>query len=283
MAKRYITPSDINAAPEDHEHSADEITSGLLALARLGSGSPDAGDYLRGDGAWSDLTAAVQAIVGSATGFSSGDLKVSARATPESGWSLCDAGTLSRTTEASLFNAITVATTGTTVNGSATVTVASSANMAVGDPVEGPGIAIGTTILTVNSGTQITLSANAGAGAGAGTIRALAYGQGNGTTTFNKPGFRGRAILAAGSGPGLTARRRGEQGGAESVALALAEMPAHTHSTGFSRPSDVSVTGGGNRINGAGTDVSIATDSKGSGTAHNNMSPYGVANVFIKL
>ena len=48
----------------------------------------------------------------------------------------------------------------------------------------------------------------------------------NGLTT---PDLRGRFILSSGSGSGLTGRTVGQTGGAETVALTEAQMPAHSH------------------------------------------------------
>lgn len=47
---------------------------------------------------------------------------------------------------------------------------------------------------------------------------------------FALPDLRGRAPIGAGTGPGLTARARGELGGQESVELLITQIPAHTHS-----------------------------------------------------
>ncbi|EEI92879.1 phage Tail Collar Domain protein [Sphingobacterium spiritivorum ATCC 33300] len=60
------------------------------------------------------------------------------------------------------------------------------------------------------------------------SILGTTYG-GNGTTTFGLPDFQGRTIIGAGSGPGLTPRIIGEQGGAANVMLTLPEMTAHNH------------------------------------------------------
>lgn len=55
------------------------------------------------------------------------------------------------------------------------------------------------------------------------------YG-GDGRTTFGLPDMRGRIPIHAGSGPGLSPRRLGAKGGAESVTLTTNQLPNHTHS-----------------------------------------------------
>ena len=71
------------------------------------------------------------------------------------------------------------------------------------------------------------------------------FGDGNGSTTFNVPDFRGRAALGTGTGAGdaaseaasgeepagtaLTARNLGAWGGQETMAITEANMFAHTH------------------------------------------------------
>lgn len=52
------------------------------------------------------------------------------------------------------------------------------------------------------------------------------------------------------------------------TALTIAQMPAHTHNTGFLQNANTATTGSANRLGGAGTTVSIATDSVGSGSTH---------------
>lgn len=54
------------------------------------------------------------------------------------------------------------------------------------------------------------------------------YG-GDGRTTFALPDLRGRVIIGAGNGPGLTSFREGQKGGAETVTLTAGQLPPHTH------------------------------------------------------
>ncbi len=105
-----------------------------------------------------------------------------------------------------------------------------------------------------------------------------AYGVGDGATTFNLPDFRGRSIIGAGTGSGLTARARGASGGAESHPLTSGENGAHTHGTYCS-----SNTAAGGTINGSGNgSFTVVAGRSGSGTAHNNMQPWGCAFIIIK-
>lgn len=110
--------------------------------------------------------------------FEAGDLKVSARSTPSTGWLLCDGTAYSRTTYDALF------------------------------------AAIGET-----------------------------WGAGDGSTTFNVPDLRGRGVIGAGTGTGLTARTLGANVGAETV-----DTTSHTH-TGPSHTHSVS---GATQINSVG-------------------------------
>lgn len=49
-------------AAASHSHSGSDITSGTVAAARLGSGTPSANNVLRGDGSWGDLPAAATGV-----------------------------------------------------------------------------------------------------------------------------------------------------------------------------------------------------------------------------
>jgi microcystin-dependent protein len=55
------------------------------------------------------------------------------------------------------------------------------------------------------------------------------YG-GDGRANFALPDLRGRVMIGNGQGPGLSSIRQGQRGGAESVTLTQAQLPAHSHS-----------------------------------------------------
>lgn len=107
--------------------------------------------------------------------------------TAPSGWLELDGTAISRSTYSTLFSAVTIQQTGTRTNGSAIVTgLSSTTNMKAGYYVGGTGITNGTTILTVDSATQITMSANASS-SGSSTVIVSGWAQGDGSTTFTLP------------------------------------------------------------------------------------------------
>ncbi|MFO0618969.1 MAG: tail fiber protein [Polyangiaceae bacterium] len=57
----------------------------------------------------------------------------------------------------------------------------------------------------------------------------VTYGEGDSTTTFNVPDLRGRDVVGAGQGAGLTNRALAAKGGAESTTLVQANLAPHTH------------------------------------------------------
>lgn len=66
-------------------------------------------------------------------------------------------------------------------------------------------------------------------------------------SSFSTPDLRGRTIIGAGTGAGLTDRASGDNGGAESVTLVVEQLPSHTHTTQphshYSAPHSHSYTG----------------------------------------
>jgi len=62
--------------------------------------------------------------------------------------------------------------------------------------------------------------------------------------TNGTPDLRGRFILGAGQGPGLTGRNMGESGGEETHLLTVQEMPPHNHTFGVGGGGGWSGSGG---------------------------------------
>jgi hypothetical protein len=100
---------------------------------------------------------------------------------------------VSRTTFSSLLAAYTSAQTGSLSSGSPTISgLTDTTQFAAGQTVEAIGIPSATTILACDA-TTCTLSANATA-TRSGTITFFAYGDGDGSTTFNLPNYSGRSL-----------------------------------------------------------------------------------------
>jgi len=140
------------------------------------------------------------------------------------------------------------------------------------------------------------------------------YG-GDGRTTFGLPDMRGRVPMGRGRGPGLTPRRMGETGGAESVALTANELPSHAHtasatssltlpvssddgdvrspvgnalaaqgtSRGTTPASPVYTSGGTDGSMALAGGVDVTTGTAGGGQAHTNVQPYVVVRYVIAL
>lgn len=134
----------------------------------------------------------------------------------------------------------------------------------------------------------------------------VAWGSGNGTTTFNLPDLRGRVSAGkddmGGSNanrlPGLSGTTLGASFGASTVTLTTGQMPTHSH--GVSDPGHTheysQVLNGGDRAQAGGgsignfqgpsptgsSNTGIAINNSGSGEAHPNVQPSAILNKIIK-
>ena len=122
------------------------------------------------------------------------------------------------------------------------------------------------------------------------------YG-GNGTTNFALPDLRGRVPVGVGLGAGLSAVEINQQGGAETVPLTTAQMPAHNHLiNAASAQTSATPTGSlpapipGDESNlmafgstAAGQMAANAVTAAGQGLAHENRQPYLGLNYIIAV
>jgi microcystin-dependent protein len=134
------------------------------------------------------------------------------------------------------------------------------------------------------------------------------YG-GDGRTTFKLPDLRGRVPVHSGSGPGLTTRSIGQQGGAETTTLNQNNLPSHSHTAVVGGDVKMPVSEGdpntdaiaGAFLTNQSTDfyhdtastgefagalvnqITVTLQNTGNNTAFNNMQPYLVMNYCIAL
>lgn len=120
------------------------------------------------------------------------------------------------------------------------------------------------------------------------------YG-GDGRTTFGLPDLRGRLPMHAGDGPGLSQRRLGAKGGAESVTLNVNQLPSHTHQL---KASDnvAGRTDPANNVLGRSTNIDLYTGDPpdvnaaataigavGGSQSHSNLMPFLCINFILAL
>lgn len=90
-------------------------------------------------------------------------------------------------------------------------------------------------------------------------------------TTFTLPDLRGRTIIGAGSGSGLTPRAVGDSFGEETHQLTIGELASHTHTTGNSL---ILGTSAPPPLDALGPNpLPAVSGSTGSDQPHNNMQP----------
>jgi microcystin-dependent protein len=120
---------------------------------------------------------------------------------------------------------------------------------------------------------------------------------GDGRTNFGVPNLKGSAPMHPGRGPGLTSRRLGERGGAESSTLSTSQMPNHGHTMGYSNETDDPLPSPpGNTLarssgafvyqQSATSMVALSPDAvgqAGGSQAHTNMQPFLTLNYIIAL
>lgn len=127
------------------------------------------------------------------------------------------------------------------------------------------------------------------------SLMGTTYG-GDGRTNFGIPNLKDRAPIHAGRGPGLTQRRLGYVGGADSVTLNLSQIPSHSHQPRASSEENNQTspathawgTGNGNSLYRqlAAQNMNLnpgAIAPVGGNQRHNNMQPYLTLSFIIAI
>ena len=104
------------------------------------------------------------------------------------------------------------------------------------------------------------------------------YG-GDGRTTFGVPDLRGRLVVHAGHGPGLSPRTLGAKGGTETETLTPNNLAAHSHGLVAGGTANADFPGG----HYPGTSGSDNYGYSISGALDNNVMPYTCINYIISL
>lgn len=120
-------------------------------------------------------------------------------------------------------------------------------------------------------------------------VLGIAYGPGDGSTTFAVPNLQGRGPMGRDAGQAEFAALA-QTGGAKAVALAVGEMPGHAHQTPSrgtvslaDHPHDMPQVAAQGGIQSPWQDAqAIGTSSAGGGAAHQNLAPYQVVNFIIR-
>lgn len=232
------------------------------------------------------------------------------------GWYFTAGQAVSRTTDAPLFNALTITCTGNTHTNTTLDNLSLNPNLQglLGAFVEGTGIQTGTTIASFASGSSLVLSLPATSSNTGITIRFLPYGQGDGSTTFNIPDRRGtvsfarddmngtaRGLLTKNTTQGIDGIRLNAFGGEQSHTLIVAESPSHGHTATVtdpghthSTPTGITASSGpilqalasavtSSSVTGSSvTGITVANSTTGGDGTHNNIPPGSICNRLIK-
>ena len=114
----------------------------------------------------------------------------------------------------------------------------------------------------------------------------VTYGAGDGSTTFNLPGSKGKVPVGYNSSE-TEFNALGKTGGEKTHTLTIAEMPSHNHPQNVSANPNTGGPGIRRDWDEDATGLSIyaqgiSTNNTGGGEAHNNLPPYFVTNYIIK-
>lgn len=183
----------------------------------------------------------LKAILDSAN-IAPGDIRMSASVDVPTGWAECDGSAITRAGNPLMFARYAHISTVTMTIASPCVVTWTANGLRNGMPVKfstsgalPTGLTAGTTYYVINKSTNTFNVATTPGGAAINTSGSQSgthtgivapYGDGDGSTTFNVPDFRGRAPIGFGTGSGLTNRGLAQAVGQETV--------SNSHSVSFS-------------------------------------------------
>lgn len=197
----------------------------------------------KGNTIWDGLTSSTGSGGGGSTGDGEavGTIKPYAGLVAPTNYLFSYGQEVSRATYANLFTAITLSASVTCTSGSPILTsIADTTQIPIGANIEVSCVAPGATV-SAKTTTTITVTSNALVSTTT-TAVIFAYGNGDGSTTFNLPDMRGRAVAGRDNMGGSAANRLtstyfgetasavGATGGTESQTLVTGNLPAYTPS-----------------------------------------------------
>jgi microcystin-dependent protein len=279
----------------------------IMRVTGAGAGAPNLVDILSGNSlAFAGVTFNPGATVPTGAEFSFPGV------TAPAGYYMCFGQTANRITDAALFTALTLVTTGNTHTSTTIDNLPSDLrNLGLeGALVEGTGLSTGTTIVSINSATSMTIAPAASSTLVGISLRILPWGQGDASTTFNIPDRRGaiiagrdnmggtaKGLLTLAQAQGILGTKLNATGGEQGHTDTITEMPNHNHpltdpghnhtiegvtSTYFagSTPNPNSIPGGSTNTGTSTTGITLSPT--GGGAAHNNVQPTTISNWIIK-
>jgi microcystin-dependent protein len=280
------------------EGATNHTLSGLRRTMLLQRRGTDVVELMRSSAGFDDAQVArLRAFADSGRGgVPVGSVSDFAGVVPPDRWYWVNGQALGRAAEPALFAALTFTRGGGAVtSGSPVVTLDDTSGLVAGLAVEIPGMLPGSTVVSVDSGTQATLSQNSTSTASGLTLRAFPYGAGDGASTFTLPDARGRVTagrdnMGGGAGAnrltgqagGVNGDVLGAAGGAERHQISVGEMPQHNHSYLVRNGLTNIQQGGGSFQNNVwSVDQNASTGTAGSSLPHNNVQPTLVMNKII--